>query len=276
MGLPVLRTAAQLLPRNSKLRVAAEVVGAVADAAQEDAAAVTLQGVEDIVYLDDSGSMMGSRLTMAQDLWRELAARLQVNPARIVKFGSSKMVLQPRISGFSANAVAFAWNAQSGETYMWHMILDDLLSCYKPGPGRMRVFIVTDGGDNRSPPPYAGMGGMDPMMKELLDHGFNVEFHIVFVSAASATLAKSLLGIVGRGFGDKDLRRYHDLALATGGSFLHISGEEADADREAFVSRISSNCEVKQEGARREYERRLSAGDATQFPWYERLPPPSR
>lgn len=272
-SLPWVRTVAQFLPRNSKLRVATEVIGGFADAALEARDAVPLEGTEDVLFLDDSGSMLGSRLIAAQDLWRDLATRMQANPTRVVKFGSGKIVLQHRATGVSANAVALAWNAQSGETYMWHMILEDIQSCYRVGPGRLRVFIVTDGGDNRSPPPYQGMGGMDPMMQDLLALGYNLEFHIVFVSSALERLGKSLLGAESA---SPHVRRYKDLALATGGSFLHLTGSDEGSDRAGFLERAAGSCGVSRDGARREYERQLGAGEATQFPWYERLPPPSR
>lgn len=274
-GLPWLRAAAQLLPRGSKLRGAAEILADAASAVQGAALGqVAVQGVEDVVYLDDSGSMSGGCLTRAQGLWHELAVKLQANPCRVVKFGSYKSILQARREGVSGTAIALAWNAESGATYMWHMILEDILQSYKPGPGRLRVFVVTDGGDTGSPPPYRGMRGMDPMMREVRRLGFNVEFYIVFVSDS---LAQAVLGAIGRAFGAEslgaaDLDRYRDLALATGGGFLHLSGSESEEERLAFLARAADG--AGKEEARREYERRLSDGDATKFDWYERLPPP--
>lgn len=276
------------LPRSKQGvgQMAASVLNSAFDAAvdaagPEDAVAVT--GVEDVIYLDDSGSMQGSELSMAQDLWWKMAERLQENPTRILKFGSKKHLVSPRTTTFSRQAVAINWNASSGTTYMWHMILEDVLSTYRPGPGRIRAFVITDGGDTDSPAPYRGMEGMDPMMQQLREAGYNMEFHIVFVSGVleqavhgAAQAASRWFGAGGEGaLGAKDLQRYRDLANATGGGFLHLTGMELDEEHDAFISHFSADprdAERHRLEAKRGYERRLAAGGATDFGWYQKLP----
>eukprot|EP00927_Polykrikos_kofoidii_P055674 TRINITY_DN49895_c0_g1_i1.p1 TRINITY_DN49895_c0_g1~~TRINITY_DN49895_c0_g1_i1.p1 ORF type:complete len:483 (-),score=79.07 TRINITY_DN49895_c0_g1_i1:57-1505(-) len=283
-GLPWVKTAAQLLPRGSKLRVAVDVVSTVAEAIEtvDKPNAVVVAGTEEAFYLDDSGSMTAQRLALAQDLWREMINRLRAegesNPTRIVKFGAEKYVLESRAKQISPTAVGMAWNGRSGSTYMWQMILDDVLDHYAPGPGRLRVFVITDGGDTDSPPPYNGMQGMNPMMQELRRHGFNIEFHIVFVSGG---LGDEILNVAAKRFfgvenlTGKDLNRYRDLALATGGSFLHLSTPETTKDRVEFLDRLSRREDkLQQLEARRQYEDELQRGEATPFDWYQRLPPP--
>lgn len=137
----------------------------------------------------------------------------------------------------------------------------------------LRVFIITDGGDNVSPPPFRGMGGMDPMMKELRGRGFNIEFHIVFVSSsASNTLFKMVIGE--DPLHEGEVRRYRDLSLSTGGGFLNLSGSETDAEKGAFLLRISAPQDLESRvAARKRYEELLLAGDATRFDWYKTLPP---
>ena len=46
-------------------------------------------------------------------------------------------------------------------------IKEDVCARYTPGPGKLRLVVITDGVDTHSPPPYRGMGGMDPMMEHL-------------------------------------------------------------------------------------------------------------
>lgn len=235
---------------------------------------IVIEAVEDIVYLDDSGSMSGSGLAMAQDLWRDMAQRLQGNPTRILKFGTTSHLLVPRSKEFSSTAVSLNWNASSGSTYMWHMILNDMLLNYVPGSGLLRVFVITDGGDTDSPSPYRGMQGMDPMMRELKSKGYDIEFHIVFVSVPSFSQ------ILFQGLNSKDLGRYRDFALATGGSFLHLSKFAQTEERDAFLRRMESyddkDIQKVRVAARQQYEDRLLKGQATDFAWYERLPPPSK
>merc|ERR1719240_1814912 len=111
-----------------------------------------------------------------------MAQRLESTPSRVVKFGSQKTELKPRGLGLSHLMVLAGWDASSGGTYMWHMILEDVLSRYTPGKGRLRVVIVTDGYDVESPAPYCGLEGMDPMQRELLRKGYDIEFHVVLVT----------------------------------------------------------------------------------------------
>jgi len=63
----------------------------------------------------------------------------------------------------------------AGGTYMWHMIERDVIKRYEPGPGTLRIYVVTDGEDMQSPYPYMGMNGMNPLMEGLLARGYKVK-----------------------------------------------------------------------------------------------------
>merc|ERR1711972_1237702 len=102
---------------------------------------------------------MFGKLVRAKSLWSEMAERLQATPTRIIKFGSAKHVISPRVETFSSTAVSLSWDASSGATYMWEMILNDICSTYSPDGGRLRVFVITDGEDCSSSPPYTGIQG---------------------------------------------------------------------------------------------------------------------
>ena len=82
-------------------------------------------------------------------------------------------------------------------------MLQDVLARYKPGRGRLRVCIITDGEDCRefaailfrggilnvrermhiclavSPAAYQGVGGLNPMMRTLKAAGYDVEWFII-------------------------------------------------------------------------------------------------
>ena len=58
---------------------------------------------------------------------------------------------------------------------MWHMIQTDVLARYRPGRGKLRLIIVTDGHDTQSPAQYNGRRGMHPMMRTLHAEGYDVE-----------------------------------------------------------------------------------------------------
>jgi hypothetical protein len=47
---------------------------------------------------------------------------------------------------------------------------------YTPGRGTLRLVVVTDGDDCLSPGEYRGARGMNPLMRELKDRGFNIEW----------------------------------------------------------------------------------------------------
>jgi len=157
--LPFVGTAAKLLPKKSAARGILEAVDVVHSVAQELSESiqnrVQVNGIETILYLDDSYSMRGQNLAEASRLFFEAAKDLQSRSIRIVKFGTNKKILVARSTTFSSAAIAAAWDATSGETYMWHMILHDIFDNYKPGSGHLRVFVITDGADVLSPKPYA-------------------------------------------------------------------------------------------------------------------------
>jgi hypothetical protein len=54
------------------------------------------------------------------------------------------------------------------------MIERDVVKRYVPGPGTLRIYVVTDGEDVQSPYPYKGMDGMNPLMQALLERGYKV------------------------------------------------------------------------------------------------------
>ena len=47
---------------------------------------------------------------------------------------------------------------------------------YTPGRGTLRLVVVTDGDDCLSPGEYRGARGMNPLMRELKERGFNIEW----------------------------------------------------------------------------------------------------
>jgi hypothetical protein len=55
------------------------------------------------------------------------------------------------------------------------MIERDVVKRYKPGRGKLRIYVVTDGEDMQSPYPYMGMNGMNPLMEGLLARGYEVK-----------------------------------------------------------------------------------------------------
>jgi len=268
LALSVLPAVKAFVKADKRLRES--IIGRLIDVAGEVGEAIggpiTVDNTENVVFLDDSGSMR-SLLPKAIHVWEDIAERLKNNPTRIVKFGSDKHVIMPRSDRILAMAVNISWDASSGGTYMWEMILRDIQATYKPGAGLLRVFVITDGEDALSPPPFHGMQGMDPMMKQLIAAGFNIQFHIVFVQGSG------ILDMFDAKLSDKALMRYEDLALATGGRFLLLDGNESVADRERFLTHVQGAADRKATlhlEAREEYEERLRLGEGTQFGWYKK------
>lgn len=259
---------------------------------------IVVDGLETTLYLDDSGSMsMALRHNFTIDAWwsgkhvrrldegRRVVASLAPlleGPTRIVKFGERPTVIQPRDpsgqalsdalmiprGGAQGNALdlralpfLMSWDASSGGTYMWHMIEQDVLERYRPGGGKLRLVVVTDGEDVLSPPGYNGVRGMDPMQRTLLKAGYDIEWHIIVLGEVPGS------------------DRYAALAGATGGSFLAISDsfDESRRDVQSFLDAIDQGSDgaARYERQRR-YELEANKGDAERVEWFQALPPPDR
>ncbi len=228
--------------------------------------AVVVEGIETSVYLDDSGSMSSSRLQQGQAALEKMAPLLG-GPTRVIKFGMGKSVLAPREEGFSTSLVSMCWDGSSGGTYMWHMIQEDVLERYRPGGGKLRLVVVTDGHDTMSPGEYSGLGGMHPMMRTLTAAGYEIEWHIVVIGDVESS------------------QQYEALTKATGGSYLAIEDglwfDEGAPKARAFLDALAdSGCAESGDEARRQRQRRyeldVSQGRAERFDWYKALPPPDR
>jgi hypothetical protein len=138
------------------------------------------------------------------------------------------------------------------------MIQEDVMKRYRPGRGKLRLVVVTDGEDNMSPSEYQGMRGMDPMMRTLNKAGYDIEWHIIVIG------------------GERGLDRYKALAGATGGSFLEVKRQfdPNSSDTKALLKAIQNSTD---ERGRRERQRRhkeeVSAGKVENVDWFKQLPP---
>ena len=156
------------------------------------------------------------------------------------------------------------WDASSFGTYMWHMIEQDVLNRYRPGPGKLRLIIITDGEDRHSPHPYNGLRGMDPMQETLQSAGYDIEWHIIVLGS----------------FGRKQGGRYAALAGATGGSYVQIDVsnpylDETDPDVRRLRAAIAGGADASARRSRQQqYELEATRGEAERVPWFQALPPP--
>lgn len=226
-------------------------------------------GTENIMYLDDSNSMMGGNLEAAQRALAQVHRHLGHSPTRVVKFGSHPTEIVGRAAPASiSHAIRASWDATSGMTYLWHMIEQDIMERYCPGGGRIRIFIITDGEDNCSPAGYSGAKSMDPMMKTLRCAGFDVEFYIIVLSDYPS--------------GTSSCERYQALASATNGACLHLwrSMDENEPEMRRFLSAVGESTSATdctdgeasgRHRRRREYERQMRVGRANRFDWYVAL-----
>ena len=257
---------------------------------------MVVDGLETTLYLDDSHSMSWALKQQNASMFdapstplhegRKLVhslAHLLDGPTRVVKFGDQPTTLQQRDPGGAAlsdslvvsrggpssehNALdlrslpfLLSWDASSGGTYMWHMIEQDVLSRYRPGSGKLRLIVVTDGEDVLSPRGYNGVRGMDPMQKTLFKHGYDIEWHIV------------VLGDV------KGSGRYAALAGATGGSFLAVDAfDESRNDVQNFLGAVAQGSdEAARYQRQKNYELEAKSGGVERVDWFKALPPPSK
>lgn len=250
---------------------------------------VEIEEVETTLYLDDSGSMglprkrrtheRGFLTTYLDEAKKALAALtpLLTGPTRVLKFGDLPTVLHARDGSLDRTSRALAvasfltpatlsplllsWDASSGGTYMWHMIQQDVLSRYVPGGGKLRLIVLTDGLDVRSPPEYQGIAGMHPMQRTLQREGYDIEWHIVVLGEVDGSKA------------------YAALAGATGGSFVQI--EDVFDVQQPSVRHFLGSIERGGDAAARrtrqqQYSLEASKGQAERVPWFRALPPPGK
>lgn len=236
-----------------------------------DPIVIPSNGIETILYLDDSGSMSGN-LGQGKAALQDMSGLLQGTHTRIVKFGSGKAVVSPRENGWSTALTCLNWNASSGSTYMWKMIEDDVLLRYRPTPGgKLRIIVLTDGFDTDSPGEYHGIRGMDPMMKTLLSKGYDIEFHIVVLGQHYSKSSQDAL------------KRYQHLTEATGGGYMALSDlfyNEKSANVKKFLGNLEASNDAEQSKKLRAekqkgYLEAAKKGQKEKFDWLKSLPPPS-
>jgi len=227
------------------------------------------EGLENLVYLDDSDSMAGPNLIEGRCILARIVQDIGKAPTRIVKFGFQPRVLTDRVNGDAVadslyHALDVHWNGNSGGTYMWKMIELDIKGKYRAGDAKLRVFILTDGMDQLSPRKYQGLKGIDRMMKKLQKQGFDIEFYIV------------VIGRVAR----RDEDAFKRLAAGTGGGFLRVGWleqyDDAAPDSKAFMAAVASSSSTAEAAiaSRRQrqlaYEKEVPVADRPK--WYKALP----
>jgi hypothetical protein len=246
--------------------------------ALDDSSVLDITGIDTVLYLDDSGSMNGSNLNEGYKALRSLEERLKAHddnrflPTRIVKFGDHPQVLAPSDEHWSSMLVSISWDASSGGTYMWKMIQDDVKSKYRPAGGKLRVVVITDGADNMSPGKYAGVRGFDPLMTNLLDNGYDIEWNIIVVGNYDGIIFKKELS-------ESDQRLYESLCRATGGHFVSVGVDgwnENDKDISTFLEAIEDSgyedTEVDRIGRQEQYRLEAGKGGVEKFDWLPAIP----
>ena len=227
-----------------------------------------VRDAETCVYLDDSQSMtwgvhssanlFGTRLEEGKRVLQSLRPLID-GPTRVVKFGSHPTVVATRqpADEIPESSLQLQWDGSSGATYMWKMIEEDVVGRYTPSGGKLRIVVVTDGEDTRSPGEYQGMSGMDPMMRYLQERGYDIEWHIVVIGDDIARASRN---------------RYASLAAATGGGFLAVDAFDArDPKAQAFLRALAQSG-GEREQRRRQYEIDAQQGKRERFDWYKALP----
>ena len=269
---PALSLAGRAHPALKLASMAADQVPTLVD---EFADPITIPpgGIETILYLDDSGSMSG-KLGLGKSALDSISSLLQGNPTRIVKFGSSKTIVSPRDNEWSVALTCLNWNGDSGSTYMWKMIEDDIIHRYKPNKtvqnnGKLRLIVITDGFDTDSPGKYHGIKGMDPMMNTLLNKGYDIEFHII---------------ILGKHENKRnELNRYKHLTEVTGGGYIELNDSFFLSNNHPHLKDFKdnlkdSNNDSKNNASRRtkkkqNYLNDVKTGKKENFEWLKQLPP---
>jgi hypothetical protein len=123
-----------------------------------------------------------------------------------------------------------------------------------------------------SPGKYAGVRGFDPLQKNLLENGYDVEWNIIVVGNYDGLLFKKELS-------DSDQRLYESLCRATGGHFVSVGADgwnENEEDISAFLEAVEDSgyedSEVDRIGRQEQYRLEAGKGRAEKFDWLPALP----
>lgn len=260
---------------------------------------VPVRGVENCVYLDDSGSMVQTmetgkwfgktRLQVAKDTFSAMAESLDQYPTRVVKFGSRPTVISRREIPvkLSSSSIQPAVDESSSASAV-------VVNSDKRNVSTMKDVVTGTLWDGSSGGTYLWHMIEQDVLQKYKPAGGRLRLFIV-TDGEDTDSPEGYQGARGMDPMMKTLRTkgydveffiaiigsevsgaqcYRDLARATGGAFLQLQSgfQPSSPEVKHFIAAMKqSRSRAQQE----QYERDLKLGKAEKFDWYLPLPPPS-
>ena len=110
-----------------------------------------------------------------------------------------------------------------GGTYLWEFLVEEAVELSKDSVDWL-FFLISDGMDMSSSPPFNGIDGFQPCIEAIKEIGIDVEFHII-----------------GLGLPEESVNVFRQVSGASGGSFVNIV--EAGEDVEQAVEDVGGALE---------------------------------
>ena len=208
------------------------------------------------IYVDTSGSMneriqgemdpnsSGARTSMFRSFMRALGVKGKVKKSVIARAMWENLVptfkdRQTKISTINSRGrskVLAPLNFRTheelmnvkfpkpyGGTYLWEFLVEEAVELSKDSVDWL-FFLISDGMDMSSSPPFNGIDGFQPCIEAIKNVGIDVEFHII-----------------GLGLPDDSVNVFRQVSGASGGSFVNII--EAGDDVEQAVEEVGGALE---------------------------------
>ena len=162
---------------------------------------------------------------VAQAMWQNLVPTFKDRQTKISTINSRgrSRILAPLEFRTEEELLKVKFPKPNGGTYLWKFLVEEAEELAKDSVDWL-FFLISDGMDMSSPPPFSGVEGFQPCIEAIKSIGIDVEFHII-----------------GLGLPDSSVNVFRQVSGASGGSFVNIV--EAGDDVEQAVQEVGSAVE---------------------------------
>lgn len=157
---------------------------------------------------------------VAKAMWENLVPTFKDRQTKVSTINSRgrSRVLAPLEFRSENDLMKIQFPKSGGGTYLWKFLVEEAEVLSNDSVDWL-FFLISDGMDMSSPPPFNGIHGFQPCIEAIKKIGIDVEFHII-----------------GLGLPDESVNVFRQVSGASGGSFVNIV--EAGEDVEQAVEEV--------------------------------------
>tara|TARA_B100000459_G_C8597802_1_gene210579 strand:+ start:4413 stop:6134 length:1722 start_codon:yes stop_codon:yes gene_type:complete len=162
---------------------------------------------------------------VAKAMWQNLVPTFKDRQTKISTINSRgrSRILAPLEFRTEEELLNVKFPKPNGGTYLWKFLVEEAEELAEDSVDWL-FFLISDGMDMSSPPPFSGVNGFQPCIEAIKSIGIDVEFHII-----------------GLGLPESSVNVFRQVSGASGGSFVNIV--EAGDDVEQAVEEVGSAVE---------------------------------